>query len=389
MVVSDVLLNGRDPGRELCLTPALWQVARSCDGRSAPAAIAGKVRSRMPSTLVLQVVRATIDALDEHGLLDNQRYRDRVEEHRARVHREPVRRTAPGLFPDDAVELRAALEQCMHSRLGPYARAGAAPAGRRTGLVGAVCPHASLEASGPCAAHVYAALAASPLPDVVVIVGYNHAYSRNTVETLLKDTISPMGRLKVARDFGEAMCSHAGDALSQDGLAAYHEHSIDMQVPWLQDVAEERASDILYVPIVLSSVPARTDPQGALAFRSRVRRVARAVREAARDLGQVACVLASGDFAHAGPYYGGPPVTDQGVTDLAGFDQQAIGLIVRGQADAFYRMTVGTTYCCPGPVYFLSKAVDWREAALLQYYTTWDVGMRGPNINSFAALSFS
>jgi len=387
-VISDVLLNGRDVNAHLYLPPLLWHVARFCDGQSDFAAIADKVRSHAQARVGTDLVKQMVHLLDSRYLLDNERSRERLGLRRSLLQRVPVRKTTSRFLPKRAAVLRTMLERCAAFPLGPGASAAAPAASQTTSLTGAVCPHADLKVSGPCAAHVYAALEASPIPDAVIVAGYNHIYGANTIEILLKDAHSPLGLLKVARKFGEAVCVHAGDALSRDGMAIYHEHSIDMQIPWLQYIAEKRKHEILYLPIILSNVPKRADVDLALGFRDKIKRVALAVRKAARQLNQRICIIASGDFAHAGPYYGGEPVTSQSVGDIMTFDNRAIQMILDGNADRFYRMTVGTTYCCTGPVYFLLKAIEWNESKLLKYYTTWDLGKPAANINSFASISF-
>ena len=95
-------------------------------------------------------------------------------------------------------------------------------------VLGAVCPHAGYVYSGKVAAHVYAFL---PKADTYVLLGPNHtgygsqvAVSRDTWET-------PLGKIEVDLELAEGFLGSIADI---DELGHRYEHSIEVQLPFLQ-----------------------------------------------------------------------------------------------------------------------------------------------------------
>ena len=75
------------------------------------------------------------------------------------------------------------LEWCYHHRLGPGEMPEVDAHGPRN-IVALVAPHAGYMASGPVAAHAYAALSRDGKVDTAVIVGPNHTGYGTAVSTL-------------------------------------------------------------------------------------------------------------------------------------------------------------------------------------------------------------
>ncbi|MDQ5871987.1 MAG: AmmeMemoRadiSam system protein B, partial [Acidobacteriota bacterium] len=130
------------------------------------------------------------------------------------------------------------LERDVRKFLG--AGAGVGPA------VGAVVPHAGYVYSGPVAGAVYARLA---LPRRAVILCPNHT-GLGAPAALDPSPAwrTPLGDVPLARRLSDRLLSLA-PALEEDGEAHRREHSLEVQLPFLQ----VRRPDVEIVPVCLGA----------------------------------------------------------------------------------------------------------------------------------------
>lgn len=192
---------------------------------------------------------------------------------------------AGGFYDLDPKRLTSTIERCFLSSLGPGKLPVAAE--RRTGSVlGLVCPHAGYVYSGSAAAHAYAALAEDGVPDIAVILGPNHWGLGEPVAIAAHDAwATPLGVTQV--DTQTADLIKAGSRYAElDNAAHLREHSIEVQLPFLQYIGEDRPR---IVPISIAHLNPR---EAQLVCEDLGAAIARAVR------GRSAVVIASTDFTH-------------------------------------------------------------------------------------------
>jgi AmmeMemoRadiSam system protein B len=150
-----------------------------------------------------------------------------------------------GLFyPSDRRELGELIDDCLIAHpLGPRGEGKPRPS-----IIGGMIPHAGYRYSGPCAAHLYARL--DPGVKRVVLLGVNHrGYGYRAALSSFDYWETPLGKVAVDQELNEALKKHV-DFLKDDEAAHANEHSIEVQLPFLQRVAR----DFLLLPIVLSHV---------------------------------------------------------------------------------------------------------------------------------------
>ena len=112
--------------------------------------------------------------------------------------------------------------------------------------LGVVVPHAGYVYSGRVAAAVYARVIR---PETWVIVGPNHTGSGAKASIMTSGAWeTPLGRMAIDAELGQTILAHSS-TLREDHLAHAREHSIEVQLPFLQ--AEEPGSR--FVPIALFS----------------------------------------------------------------------------------------------------------------------------------------
>mgnify|MGYP001379993194 CR=1 FL=1 len=113
---------------------------------------------------------------------------------------------------------------------------------------GVMSPHAGYVYSGKVAGQSFAGIA---IPPEIVIIGPNHhgvghqvaVYHRGSWET-------PLGKVPIAEELADAILE-VNPAAAADTLAHRHEHSLEVQLPFLQFLAREFA----IVPLCIGRVP--------------------------------------------------------------------------------------------------------------------------------------
>src|SRR3989442_4035562 len=133
--------------------------------------------------------------------------------------------------------------ECYTHPLGP-GRPPEVRAGPRR-LVGLVVPHAGYVYSGPVAAHSYAALAADGWPASFVILGPNHHGQGAPLALTSHDWQTPIGVAAIDKDLHDSLSK---PPLEEDILAHRDEHSIEVQLPFLQHLSE----GVRFVPICMA-----------------------------------------------------------------------------------------------------------------------------------------
>jgi len=201
--------------------------------------------------------------------------------------REPA--VAGMFYRAGAAELKEQVESCFLGAGGPGSLPGVNPEGARK-IVGLVSPHAGFMYSGSVAAWAYHRLAEDGLPETAVIIGPNHRSYFPAVA--LSNEVAwrtPMGEVELDAAVAAEIASSYPDAKAEPS-AHCGEHSLEVQLPFLQYLAGLGRASIRIVPILI----------GALARSGDGTKVARqlggAIADALRDRNAV--VIASTDFTH-------------------------------------------------------------------------------------------
>jgi AmmeMemoRadiSam system protein B len=149
---------------------------------------------------------------------------------------------AGSFYPSDAEELKALLDECFESSpLGPKGTQSPSPQ-----VMAGMVPHAGYVYSGPCAAHLYARL--DPSIQRVILVGVNHrARGHRAALSPWEFWQTPLGTVRVEEQANEFLQARVG-FLDKDDSAHAREHSIEVQLPFLQRIL----GDFSLVPISLS-----------------------------------------------------------------------------------------------------------------------------------------
>ncbi len=146
-------------------------------------------------------------------------------------------------------------------------------------VVACVSPHAGYIYSGRTAGRVYSLI---PQVETYVIVGPNHTGYGSPVALSTDTWLTPLGEVEVDREFVEALPKRIIDL---DETAHRYEHSLEVQVPFLQFINMGR--DFKIVPICLGM----QDEEIA-------KEVAEEIITAKEKTGKDVVVIASSDMHH-------------------------------------------------------------------------------------------
>jgi AmmeMemoRadiSam system protein B len=110
-------------------------------------------------------------------------------------------------------------------------------------IVACISPHAGYMFSGMCAAHVYFELSKQTVPKTIVILGPNHTGIGGHITTSRQDWITPLGIAKVDTEGVDEV------GVEVDELSHRYEHSIEVQLPFLQYIWER----FEFIPVMISA----------------------------------------------------------------------------------------------------------------------------------------
>ncbi len=272
---------------------------------------------------------------------------------------------AGSFYPATRDELVSMIEWSFRHQLGPGGIPEVNPS-RSRASVGFVAPHAGYMYSGPVAAHVYHRLAGEGRPEVVVIAGPNHTglgafvsvYPGGYWET-------PLGEVEVDSELVKALVERS-TFLEPDEDAHIYEHSVEVQVPFIQYIFRDPPK---LVPIVIKhqSLDVAKD-------------LARALKSVQEELGVDLVFIASSDFTHYDPH-------EVAVKK----DSAALDAIRRLDPEALYAVIekYNVTMCGPAPVatlLYLAKLHGAIGAEVLKYATSGDVSGEKSWVVGYAAV---
>ncbi len=232
--------------------------------------------------------------------------------------------------------------------------------------MGLICPHAGYMYSGPIAAHAFYELATDGKPNTVVLLGPNHTGNGSAL-ALMREGIwrTPLGDVEIDTALADSIL-HQTRILDVDDAAHKYEHSLEVQLPFLQFLYEDKFK---IVPICYLM----QDYDSAV-------EIGRALVEALSVTN--ALVIASSDMTHYEP-----------AKAAAAKDQAALKAVSELDAKRFYETveTQNITACGYAPISSLiTYAVGvCAKAQLLSYHNSGDVTGDHSSVVGYAAVKFS
>ena len=258
-------------------------------------------------------------------------------------------------YPSDPAELTALIHKYIVSDPGqPPVRVSAC-----------LVPHAGYIYSGNVAGAVLARIA---LPGKIIILGVRH-YPRGEPAAILSSGTwrTPLGDARIDEPLAEAL-KKACPQLSEDSVAHSAEHSLEVQLPFLQVLVQ----DFTFVPVAL----------GTVQFASLVN-VGEGIARVLKDSKEDVLLLTTSDLNH---------YEDDATTRIK--DRKAIEELLALQPRGLYDTCRNhdISMCGLGPATAMLTALNAlpvKRAELVKYATSADVSGDRSSVVGYAGMIFS
>jgi len=334
------------------------------DGEHTILDIQAELTRRQGSVVMSDNVRRMLEVLDEAFLLEGERfaaYHHRLHEEFADA---PVRKatSAGNGYPDTADELAKFLD-------GILAKAEDVPTGERRGVI---APHIDYVRGWQSYAAAFAALGATEPADCAVIIGTSHAETTERFALTRKNFETPFGCATTDVEAVDALLDQSGHDLLADEFVHRGEHSIELELVWVQHLCRKAGRETTIVPILcggfreaLVEDKSPEDLPGVSAFVD-------ALRELVSSTDRRVTVVVGADLAHVGPRFGGDTqVSDAALRDLERIDRETLAFVEAGDADGFFEFVSrdenARNICSVAPIWLALKALAPVRVDLLGY----------------------
>lgn len=229
-------------------------------------------------------------------------------------------------------------------------------------VIGVVSPHAGYPYSGPVAGATFSRI---ELKGTIVILGPNHT-GRGVPFSIMTQGFweTPLGQVRIDSGLATSILSHS-EYLEDDEAAHAYEHSIEVQLPFLQYLKE----DIQIVPIVLAHASGTV-----------YKEIGRSIASAIQDSQMDAIIVASSDMTHYESH-----------ENAKRKDMKAIEAILALEEDQLLQRVeeLGITMCGYGPTVSLisaAKELGATQAELVRYQTSGDTSGDYSSVVGYAGV---
>ncbi|HNT34971.1 MAG TPA: AmmeMemoRadiSam system protein B [bacterium] len=333
-------------------------------------------------------VAEIIASLDEHYLLDTERFAVHRENAMRDFSNETIRKaTHAGLsYESEPEALKRQLDTYFENIRD---RQDSRRLSSRAHITGLVVPHIDIRAGGPCYASAFKCLSsATQSPERVVILGTAHRGLENLFAATRKDFETPLGISATDQAFLDRLSEVFGDSLFSDEFAHRAEHVIEFQVTFLQHSFSSR---VKIVPILCSFDHSMVDGESFPNESRRIQSFCRALKTCIEEFPGT-CVIASADLSHLGPLYGDPEGLDEkGILSLEQGDNEILQSIESGSASGFaeaIRKNDNATRICGFPPIYTMLSVLGDQRGLVLDYGGTQMDEHG-SVVTFASVVFS
>ncbi len=262
--------------------------------------------------------------------------------------RKPV--VAGSFYQGSEKGLHRQIEDCFTHRLGP-GKPPSITGTRGRHILGLVSPHAGYVYSGPIATRGFFRLALEDKPDTIVIIGPNHrGIGATTALSGEERWETPLGVIEVDRVSGEQILATCPQ-VQKDDLAHRWEHSIEVQLPFLQYIY---TPGFRIVPIVMLQQDLSTSQE-----------LGRAIASALNN--KKGLIIASTDFTHYEPHDAATKKDHIALEAILTLNPEQLESVVHKH---------NITMCGRGPVMTMltaCKLLGATRASLLGYATSGDI----------------
>jgi len=272
-------------------------------------------------------------------------------------------------YPESFAELEESLEESFEGKLGP----GDSPMKRKDlSIKGVLVPHSGYQFSGYCAAWAYKLIGERRFAKTYVIIALDHYGKFSKISTTLKDFETVFGVVKINKEFAQ----HLIDSGLVDNVDDVKEHSLEVQLPFLQYSCKDRVNDLQVLPLIVPDVESVKEIVGLIVGYS-------------KDI----VVIVSSDMTHFGEDFNYVPFKFSVMKSVKEQDMMALDFISKLDSNGFLKFVnnKGITICGKNTIFFgieLFKLLDVSKIELLSYYNSSDLVKNEKNFVCYASMVF-
>ncbi len=385
----------RDPlnlsGRIIFLPYPAFFIVSLFDGQNSFLDIQERFMRQFGELLFQERIQELANQLEEHFLLDSERFR--------RMEREIVEAfkaapTRPLALSGEAYEVDpASLKKMVHSFFTPPEGPGLPAHGPSSQeVLGIIAPHIDFRRGGNCYAWAHKAIRDSSSADLFIIFGTAHSPVASPFVLTRKDFETPWGPVKTDQEFLAELEAGCPFDLYADEFVQKGEHAIELQLIFLRALWE-RQDPFEIIPVLCGSFhEAILKDQSPMELPG-VRPFIKSMKKAMADSQKRICLLASADLAHVGLRFGDGEAPNRfSLQSLAEEDRRMLRPAQEVDAEKFYefirRERDQRRICGLPPIYTFLHLLEGRarKGELLNYGQSMDESTQ--SAVTFAGMAF-
>ena len=240
-------------------------------------------------------------------------------------------------------------------------------------VTGLVAPHAGYLYSGKTAAKVYSLI--EDHYDSVVILGPDHTGLAETASISIENWKMPFGEVEVDKELGRKIISES-DLITEDENAHMYEHSIEVQLPFLQ----YKLKEFKFVPITIPHTIINIDT---------LQEIADAISSATIEKNVL--FIASSDLTHFGKGYGFVPVETDEIEWIRKTDNEIMASITELDELQTLNKSKKSTVCGSIPIAILIMILKNKKiesGTIIDYSTSYDTSKDKNIIVGYGGIVF-
>ncbi len=242
-------------------------------------------------------------------------------------------------------------------------------------IYGILVPHAGYIYSANCQAWAYKEIAESKFPETYIILAPNHNEIGHSISISSLDWETPFGNIKNDTLLGKKLVQ-TFDFIKLDNLAHEREHSIEVQLPFLQFASKDNLRTLKILPISIKNITSE-QIQKISTFLKNYNTV----------------TIVSSDLTHFGPNYNYTPFIYNKEENIKALDYEAIKLIQNFSTKDFLKFINNkkSNICGYNSIALaleICKVQGSKSSRLLNYYTSSKITKDHNNSVSYASIIF-
>ena len=358
-----VLQNSLQSNDSVILIPQiLGPLMILCDGQHTIPEIKQEFKQDYSIDLPNGTIDYLLSQLDEALMLEggklNQIRQKIVTDYRAAPHR--VSSLAGHSYPADAEALRHTLQGYVDAldEVKPVS----------ANVRALLSPHIDYQRGGPVYARLWSSAAqAVREAELVIVLATDHNGGLGTITLTPQNYATPLGLLPTQQRIVSRLATALGPEVYAEELHHIGEWSIELVLVWLQYIRQGKSCPI--IPILCGSFHHFMRGQAKIQSEQKFQTMTQILREEMTQ--QRTLIVASGDLAHMGPAFDGPPLNKADYAQMQIDDTMLTNTLATGQAQSFFDLMKTNQYersvCGLSPFYFTLDLLQESQGTLTSY----------------------